>query len=210
MRSFISKILIFLLSIFPALLKAENGEKYEKKAAKYSSFWQKMIPRYTKLQFAGSMGMLSLGTGWNYGKNHWETDLLLGIVPRNSNDRAMASFTLKQNYIPWQIPIKNQFYFEPLSCGIYINTLLDREFWIKNPDKYPKRYYTFSTRIRTHVFLGERLTIKFKNPKSWYHSISVFYEISTCDLYLISAIPNSYLKPKDYLSLSFGLKWQIL
>jgi hypothetical protein len=40
--------------------------------------------------------------------------------------------------------------------------------------------------------------------------VSLFYELSTCDLYLVSAATNSYLKPKDYLSLSFGLKLQLL
>lgn len=36
------------------------------------------------------------------------------------------------------------------------------------------------------------------------------YEISTCDMLLISRATNRYLKPKDYLSLSFGLKIQFL
>ena len=40
-------------------------------------------------------------------------------------------------------------------------------------------------------------------------SITAFYEISTCDLYVVSAFNNSYLKPDDYLRLSFGLKFQI-
>ena len=40
--------------------------------------------------------------------------------------------------------------------------------------------------------------------------ITFFYEISTCDLYVVSAFTNKYLKPKDYLSLSFGIKLQLL
>ena len=41
-------------------------------------------------------------------------------------------------------------------------------------------------------------------------AITLFYEISTCDLYIVSAFTNKYLKPKDYLSLSFGVKLQLL
>ncbi|MCS2917690.1 hypothetical protein NXW71_04920 [Parabacteroides merdae] len=52
--------------------------------------------------------------------------------------------------------------------------------------------------------------MKLDTKKSWHKSISFFYELSTCDLYLINKIGNGYLKPKDYLSLSFGLKLQIL
>lgn len=207
MKSSIFKLLLIFLSV-PFVVSAQD--RYEKRIEKYESAWRKIIPRYTKLQFAGSMGMLSLGTGWNYFRNHWETDLLLGIVPRNADRHAMVTFTIKQNYYPWNIDLGKSFTFEPLCCGAYTNMLLDRDFWGKQPDKYPKGYYWFSTRFRTHLFIGERFTLKLKPDKSWHKSISFFYELSTCDLYIINAIGNSYLKPKDYLSLSFGLKLQIL
>lgn len=203
-------LFLFLAGTLQAQKEIEDDVRYKKRVEKYISRWEKLIPHYTKLQFAGSMGMLSLGTGWNYYRNHWETDVYLGIVPRNSDRHAMATLTLKQNYYPWNIHIADKLSFEPLACGVYINTLLDRDFWGKQPDKYPQGYYWFSTRIRTHVFIGERFTLKLNTKKSWHKSISFFYELSTCDLYLINKIGNGYLKPKDYLSLSFGLKLQIL
>ena len=100
---------------------------------------------------------------------------------------------------------------ESLGNGyVYVNFLFDRDFWAKQPNKYPPGYYWFSTRIRNHIFIGERITLKLNPNSSWHKSISFFYELSTCDLYIINAIGNSYLKPKDYLSLSFGVKLQIL
>ncbi|MCM0726647.1 metallophosphoesterase [Parabacteroides sp. Y3-G-102] len=193
----------------PLTLHAQE-DKYTKRVQRYENAWQRVIPRYTKVQFAGSMAMLSVGTGWNYYRNHWETDMLLGIVPRNANDHANVTFTLKQNYFPWNIDLGEKVSFEPLCCGIYVNFLFDRDFWAKQPNKYPPGYYWFSTRIRNHIFIGERITLKLNPNSSWHKSISFFYELSTCDLYIINAIGNSYLKPKDYLSLSFGVKLQIL
>lgn len=172
-------------------------------------FWDKLVPRYIKGQFAGSIGMFSAGVGWNYGKGHWETDLLLGFIPKKTDRHAMATLTLKQNYLPWKINIDERFDFEPLNCGLFLNTLLDGDFWVKEPDRYPKGYYGFSTKVRIHVFMGERITYKFKRQDKFVKSISFFYELSTSDLYLINAINNSYLKPKDYLSLAFGIKLQI-
>ncbi len=168
----------------------------------------KLIPHYCKVQFAGSMGALSLGIGWSYGRNRWETDFLLGLVPGNGDRDPMATFTLKQNYMPWKINIGENFIFEPLACGLYLNTLLDDDYWVSNPDKYPKGYYTFSTKIRVNIFAGERLTFKLKENKNYLKSITLFYELSSNDLYLINAINNSTLKPKDYLGLSFGAKFQ--
>lgn len=133
-----------------------------------------------------------------------------GYRPPHANDHANVTFTLKQNYFPWNIDLGEKVSFEPLCCGIYVNFLFDRDFWAKQPNKYPPGYYWFSTRIRNHIFIGERITLKLNPNSSWHKSISFFYELSTCDLYIINAIGNSYLKPKDYLSLSFGVKLQIL
>ena len=93
---------------------------------------------------------------------------------------------------------------------IYFNTVFSDDFWTEEPDRYPHGYYGFSNRIRTHIFLGQR--IRFDVPEKYRKfskSITAFYEISSCDFYLVSAFTNSYLTPLDYLRLSFGLKFQI-
>ena len=120
------------------------------------------------------------------------------------------TMTLKQNYIPWSIWLGKDFSLEPLTTGIYFNTVFSDDFWTSEPERYPRGYYGFSTRIRTHIFLGQR--VRFDVPEKYRKfskSITAFYEISTCDLYVVSAFNNSYLKPDDYLRLSFGLKFQI-
>ena len=118
-------------------LHAQEETRYQERLEKYKARWEKFIPRYTKLQFAGSMGMISAGLGWDYYRKHWETDVLLGFIPAYVDDNAKFTFTCKQNYYPWNIRLSDRFSFEPLACGAYINILLDREFWGKQPDKYP-------------------------------------------------------------------------
>ena len=118
-------------------------------------------PPLYKSTFAGSMAMLSVGTGWNYYRNHWETDMLLGIVPRNANDHANVTFTLKQNLFSLEIfDLGEKVSFEPLCCGIYVNFLFDRDFWAKQPNSIPRDIIGFSTRIRNHIFIGERITLE--------------------------------------------------
>ena len=79
-------LFLFLAGTLQAQEEIEDDVRYKKRVEKYISRWEKLIPHYTKLQFAGSMGMLSLGTGWNYYRNHWETDVYLGIVPRTQTE----------------------------------------------------------------------------------------------------------------------------
>ncbi len=55
---------------------------YQKRIQQYQTHWDKLIPQYGKVQFAGNMGLLSFGFGWDYGKNsQWETDLCSGLFP---------------------------------------------------------------------------------------------------------------------------------
>lgn len=187
--------------------------RYDRRIHRYRKHWEALIPTHTKIQFAGNMGLLSFGTGWDYGKrNQWETDIFLGFLPKYDSDRAKLTLTLKQNYIPWSLTIKNgPFAVEPLTCGMYLNTIFGDEFWTNEPDRYPKGYYGFSSKVRIHAFLGQRLTLNIA-PQHRFNAraITLFYELSTSDLYIISAFTNRYLKPHDYLSLSFGIKLQFL
>lgn len=204
-------LLLFSPGSFAQQDSIVKPNKYDKRIHRYRGHWEKLIPTHTKVQFAGNMGLLSFGTGWDYGKkNQWETDVFLGFIPKYDSKRTKVTMTLKQNYMPWSLNLGRGFSTEPLTCGIYFNTVFGNEFWVHEPDRYPKGYYGFSSKIRSHIFLGQRLTYDI-DPQRRYtaKSITSFYELSTCDLYLISAATNSYLRPRDYLSLSFGLKLQL-
>ena len=212
MKWWISKkiFLLGLLVLFiPSYSFAQND--YEKRIEKYQRLWNHLIPSYTKIQYAGNMGLLSFGTGWDYGKNNqWETDVFLGFVPRYNTDNFKVTLTLKQNFIPWNINLKKGFSLDPMACGLYINSVFGGDFWSSEPDKYPSNYYNFSTKIRFNIYLGQRITYRIPTEKRFFaKSVTLFYEISTNELYMISAVQNSYLKPKDYLSLSLGLKMQL-
>lgn len=214
-RFIINRLLcaVAIICLLPLPLSAqESPNRYDRRVHRYRKHWEALIPTHTKIQFAGNMGLISLGTGWDYGKhNQWETDLFFGVLPKYESQRTKFTFTLKQNYMPWSLDMWKRFSVEPLSCGMYLNTVFGEEFWVREPDRYPKGYYGFSSKVRIHVFLGQRITYDI-DPKRRFtaKAITFFYELSTCDLYLISAFTNKYLKPKDYLSLSFGIKLQLL
>lgn len=187
--------------------------RYDRRVHRYRKHWEALIPTHTKIQFAGNMGLLSFGTGWDYGKhNQWETDIFLGVLPKYDSKRTKLTFTVKQNYMPWNLPLgESRFSAEPLACGMYLNTVFGDEFWVHEPERYPKGYYGFSSKVRIHAFLGQRITYDIDPHRRFTAKANTFfYELSTCDLYIISAFTNKYLKPRDYLSLSFGLKLQLL
>ena len=188
-------------------------KKYDMRIHKYRTGWGALIPTHSKLQYAGNMGFLSLGFGWDYGKRgQWETDLLLGYLPKFDGDDWHLTTTIKENYIPWSFSLKKNksFIIEPLECGLYINTVYGEEFWAKQPKKYPSGYYDIAPKVRLNFFYGERFTYKIPEQKrTWLKAVTWFYEISTHDIGIISAVHNEYIQLDDIIALSLGLKFPI-
>lgn len=190
--------------------KSQN--RHERKLQQYKKGWEKLIPRYQKIQYAGSMGLISVGVGWDYGKGkQWETDLFLGYLPRFDGSSGHATITLKENYIPWQINLakSERWKVEPFTASLYINKIFGDEFWSREPDKYPDGYYGLATNLRFNLAFGQRIRFKVK-PIGLSEQLTLFYEFGTNDLYIISYFTNKYLHFSDIFNLSLGIKFQFL
>ena len=125
--------------------------------------------------------------------------------------------TVKENYIPWGINLSpkvpgGRWKFEPLTASVYLNTVYGHEFWKSQPGRYPDKYYELmSTKFRLNFALGQRIMFKIPENKRRSHSrMSLFYEVSTCDLYIRSLFQDSSIPLKDILGLSIGLKFYTL
>lgn len=207
-------ILLFSIAFTPAIanptdsLEAVPLRKWDKRIHQKYEGWERLRPTHVKYQYAGGMGVSAFGIGWDYGKRRqWETDFLVGFLPSKYADKFRLTFTVKQNYIPWSMSFDEHWALEPFYCGLYVTTIAGEEFWKQEPGRYPNRYYNFSTKLRPYIFIGQRINLNLDN--NLIKHISLFYEISSCELYIISKITNSSLKMKDILRFSFGAKIQL-
>ena len=173
--------------------------------------WKRILPTHVKAQYAGGMGVLSFGAGWDYGRRcRWETDVLIGFLPKTYSDEFHLTFTIKQNYIPWSIRCCDRFAIEPFTCGFYLNYISGHDYWVQEPDRYPvSDYYGFTSRLRTHVYVGERITCYLKNNSSL-RSITLYYELSANDLDIIAKCGNRSLALSDIVYFSVGVKFQLM
>lgn len=185
--------------------------RYERRRLRSWKRWSKLIPSHVILQYAGSIGMLNVGLSWHYGKHHnWETEILFGFLPKYQTGAVHATFTLKERYIPWHCNLNSRWELHPLTAGIFFNTISGDEFWKNEPDRYPAPYYRLSTKFRTNIFLGQRIRYKLQKHKRFFNqAVTFYYELSSCDLYIISKAINKEYKWKDTLSLAFGLRWDV-
>lgn len=215
MRSLIIEILLLAMSFgHPGQTRAAipadscSGNADGKKAGQWA---RKLVPSQIVGQNAGNMGIIALGAGWDYGRRRqWETHFLIGLIPKNFSASAKVTLTLKENLIPWNLPLPHHFSIEPFYTGIYLNAIFGGDFWNHQPNRYPNNYYWFNTQIRTNVFAGQRLTRKINSQKNcWIKAVTAFYEVSSCDLYLIDLFKNRHITVWDALGLSVGIKLQV-
>ncbi|MDY3847153.1 MAG: hypothetical protein SOZ58_02360 [Prevotella sp.] len=211
----IADSLLYLVNEQTEKVKVDSGipTRYDRRVHRRREHWASLIPTQTVIQYAGNMGFMSVGIGWDYGRHkQWETNLLFGYLPKISSHRGKLTMTLKENYLPWSLYLKRGWMFEPLSCGLYLNTVFGSEFWERQPSRYPDKYYEpLNTKVRINVFLGQRITkIIPTNRRKFLKSVSLFYEVSTCDLYIRLAVMERKVSVWDILGLSLGIKMQIL
>lgn len=186
--------------------------RYDRRIHRMRKHWESLIPTQSIIQYAGNMGLISIGMGWDYGKHRqWETDLLIGYLPKFQSRRGKLTMTLKGTFIPWNVSLPRDFFLEPLTCGLYINTVYGHEFWSRQPGRYPDKYYeALSTKARINVFLGQRIGVYVPHSRrKFVKEIRLFYEVSTCDLYIRSMIQDSDVSLWDILGLSLGMKFQL-
>ena len=201
----------------------QDSETYRQRVELRQRRWASLIPNQFVVQNAGNMGVLSAGFGWGYGRQHWETHLLWGYIPKHQSTRGKLTTTLKENYIPFFCPLsaphdnsanilKRGWTLNPLTASLYVNTVYGHEFWKSQPNRYPDKYYEFmSTKFRLNVALGQRLIYDIpRNRRKYAKSVALFYEISSCDLYIRAKFQDGNIPLKDILGLSIGMKLQTM
>lgn len=185
--------------------------RYNRYVKRYQKGWMKLIPNLATLQYAGDIGMFSLGIGWDYGKHdRWETHFLIGYLPKYHADAHDATFTLKENFIPWCVNVTDGVDFNPACFTLFFNTIFDDEFWTEQPDRYPSGYYGFSSRVRIALGFGGRINFKIPDANHRHTDrLSLYYELNTCDLLIVSAVTNSNITLGDILRLGIGIQYRI-
>ena len=179
---------------------------YERRMKKREDMWHKLMPDMSVMQFAGNIGMISAGVGWEYGKSRqWETHALIGFLPSRYKSRSYWTLTMSQKYNPWEVTLNRCFSAKPLTVSLSVNSIMHSDFWMSEPDRYPKGYYGFASRMRFVLGLGQRLNFKIPESRRWMsREFSVYYEITTCDLYIRQKFLNSSIPFKDLIGLGLG------
>lgn len=160
------------------------------------------VPDYTKVQFAGNIGLLSVGFGYQFLNNHLYSELLYGYVPASvSKAEAIHTITIKNTF-----PILNKEFktitLSPIT-GFTASFETGNNSFLKLPEKYPSDYYgtnafhfTFFIGAKAHKALIKNSTIK---------GVDLYFEFGSVDTYLWYAIIEKEVKINQIFSSAIGI-----
>ncbi|RZL15020.1 MAG: hypothetical protein EOO89_15115 [Pedobacter sp.] len=195
MSVYFSRVSILLLFI---------GITFNAKAQKF------LIPEEAIVQYAGSIGYLSVGAGYElFGNKRGNLDINYGFVPE-SKGGALHILTAKFAYRPFVIKIGNFAKIYPFNPGIFIRYTLNNNLGFNfDTVQYPKGYYYFSEAARPHLsFSNEFQLTKGKVLKrTGLKALSIYSEFNTNDYYLINYFQNTTaLSVTDIFKLGIGIR----
>lgn len=162
------------------------------------------VPSQAKLQFAGNIGLLSLGGGWSWFHRTLDLDLLFGWVPPFQGGETIYVGTLKVTGWPLELNLGEDWHLRPISVGGVMSLTFGDEYWIFVPDRYPDDYYEFSTAVRFGVFVGGSFGRKF--PDATVRNVDLYWEFGVTDLELWLFLENPHqLTFWDVLHVALGV-----
>jgi hypothetical protein len=161
------------------------------------------IPDYAKIQFAGNIGLLSVGVGYEVFKDVLYSELLYGYVPVSvSKAKEIHLITIKNTFPFFTKKIGNNFTLSPIA-GFTASLDTGNNSFLKLPDKYPKGYY-ITNAIHFTVFVGAKVHKNFVNSKI-IKGADLYFELGTVETYLVYAITSKEVKINDVFSSAIGI-----
>lgn len=162
------------------------------------------LPSQYKLQYAGGIGFMSVGFGYEITRSY-QPALFLGYLSENfgGSKNSVVTVSFKNSFYLTREPLFNCF--NPY-LGLSINWGNTNNTFKALPDYYPEKYY-FQNKVHFAPFVGGEL--KFDMNRRCFNGFGLYAELSAFDAYLLEAIRTDYVKPHMALTLAIGVTFYL-
>lgn len=158
------------------------------------------IPFYGKLQYAGNIGMFSIGVGGIFLNNSLSLDINYGYLPKWINGVRVSTMAIKGAFHFFKKQLKkievNSF------AGLSLNYSITNNTFLMLPKHYPDGYY-LPNAIHVCPFIGTGLA--FIDCKTGLHGPGVYTEVGTVDYMVYYAFRNKSISLFEIWNLCFGI-----
>lgn len=163
------------------------------------------VPDFLTMQYAGSIGFLSVGAGYDVFNNHAMLSLQYGYVPVRKGG-GLNVLSAKLLFRTGTVGLSQKTTIEPLSAGMMVSYHLGSEFQSRWPGhRYPDGYYWWRTSLKVH--LNTQTSITYKLGSDRFESITGFLDLNINELYLVSYFQNAgALSLADIVKVGYGVR----
>lgn len=162
------------------------------------------IPDHYKLQYAGNIGFMSIGAGYNI-RDRYEPSLYVGLLNETFGDSytSVVTISLKNSFNLVKQPLWHHLY---PKAGLSVNWGYTNNTFNELPAHYPNKYY-FQNKIHLAPFMGceWHQPISDKNLKA----VGIYFEFGTLGAYLLECIRTQYIGFTDIWNLALGVSFYI-
>jgi hypothetical protein len=163
-------------------------------------------PDFVEAQYAGSIGYISGGAGYDILRNRARVSLHFGHVPKWKGG-TMNIFATKFLYVPAVYQISEKAVIHPFDFGMMVSYHLGSDFRSRWPShRYPESYYWWQTSFRFHFNFQPSVSILIRDH-TVFKTLTAFLDINANELYLISMFQNTKtIRPYDAFKLGAGIR----
>jgi len=159
-------------------------------------------PDYFKIQYAGNIGFMSLGLGYNWWNDVAQSAFVYGYVPHGKGNATIHTFTVKNTFRLYQFNIGKKYNLSP-TMGFSLSFEPGQNSYMRVPDKYPSGYYSPNS-FYACINAGLKSTFMLKEER-FFSNVEVYVEANTLADYVYYNIMAQEDRSKSVMSLSLGV-----
>lgn len=160
----------------------------------------RFLPDFLNTQFAGNMGMMSVGAGFQWKAIGYEVTFLYGYVPEKYSTRDIHTLAMRHTF-SLSKRARNPIHRFRTHAGIGILFDTGNHSSWKLPDVFPEGYY-FTNSLHGSIYLGGSYTFR----GSTFDTVEVYSELGTLGRYLYYYIKSPNVDARYVFNLSLGVK----
>jgi hypothetical protein len=189
-----------IFSVSVILLFFIKSYAQEPNLAKEKSWY---VPDYVKVQFAGNIGLVSVGAGYQLFNKVLFTELLYGFVPESvSKSDEIHLITIKNTFPIFRKELGKNFTISPIA-GFATTYEIGANSFTTLPSIYPEGYYVPNA-FHFTLFGGAMVHKDFKDSKM-IKGADFYFEAGTVETYLWYVITSKEVSTSDVFSTSIGI-----
>ncbi|WP_276132587.1 hypothetical protein [Polluticoccus soli] len=189
MRIILSILLTLLLNTG---IHAQNG------------FLKTIRPDHAQLQYAGNVGLLSVGLGYDLVKDKLHVTLMDGFVPASIAGSNINTVALKSTYDVVHFDIARKTLSPYAGLAAHFETS-GNAYYTKLPDRFLDRKYYQMSAFHMAIVAGGKFGLPLGCRKG--QRLELYVETGTLDSYVYYYIMNEPLNFTDMFSMAMGISY---